>query len=382
MALSHAVRKTLFILAATFVAGTTSVNAEMTFVHPGALNTRASLDFVKTQLAAGEQPWKGAFEAIQSTAVVSHAPRATEYIDSTSKDASVSRDDAHASYALALLWYLTGDVEYAERSTTILNAWSKLQGFSAGTEQDRLQAGWIGSVFAQAAEIMRTYSGWPDSETLAFQDMFRRAFYPQLNTASFWNGNVDLTQIDAMISIAVFNEDEELFNSALLRLERRNPAYFHLSSDGARPPAITGDRDDVEAFWSNPTHWPDGLTQETCRDNGHHAQFALGSALHVAEVAWNQGVDVYTPNQARYTAAMELLASQLVSGKVETCRDTIATSTRLSGWETGYRHYHQRAGMELPNTRKLIMQQIRNQNLPPDWNIAYETLTHADSSHE
>ena len=48
--------------------------------------------------------------------------------------------------------------------------------------------------------------------------MFKRAFYPQLNTASSWNGNVDLTQIDAMMSIAVFNEDDAEFNEGLRRL--------------------------------------------------------------------------------------------------------------------------------------------------------------------
>ena len=33
-----------------------------------------------------------------------------------------------------------------------------------------------------------------------------------LMTASAWNGNVDLTQIDAMLGIAVFNEDQALFD--------------------------------------------------------------------------------------------------------------------------------------------------------------------------
>lgn len=377
MALVRNSGKALIILTALITSWAGPVAAEMTFVHPGALNTRASLDFVKAQLEAGQQPWKDAFSTVQQRADTPLTPGALDYIDSTSDDASLSRDAALQAYALALTWYFTGDESYARQSMNILDEWSGLQGFSAGTEQDRLQAGWIGSVFAQAAEIMRVYPGWTVDRIADFQNMFRRAFYPQLNTPSFWNGNVDLTQIDAMISIAVFNEDEELFNSALARLERRNPAYFYLSSDGRESLTIEGDHGDVNAFWSNPANWPDGLTQETCRDNGHHAQFGLGSAVHAAEVAWNQGVDVYSENMQRYTAALELLASQLLSGNVHSCAETTATSSRFSTWEVGYKHYHHRAGIDLPNTRELIMQQIRTPQVRASWNLAFETLTHA-----
>lgn len=380
MALIRKSGRALFILAALITSWAGHVAAEMTFVHPGALNTRASLDFVKTRLEAGQQPWKDAFSAVQQLADAPLPPGALEYIDSTSDDASISRDAALHAYALALSWYFTGDENYARRSITILDEWSGLKGFNAGTEQDRLQAGWIGSVFAQAAEIMRIYPGWTVDQIAGFQNMFRRAFYPQLNTPSFWNGNVDLTQIDAMISIAVFNEDEAQFNRALARLERRNPAYFYLSSDGRESLAIEGDRGDVDAFWSDPVHWPDGLTQETCRDNGHHAQFALGSAVHVAEVAWNQGVDVYSKNMQRYTAALELLASQLLSGNVDSCHETTATTSRFSTWEVGYNHYHHRSGFDLTYTQELITQQIRTPDVHASWNLAFETLTHADIS--
>ena len=79
-------------------------------------------------------------------------------------------------------------------------SWTNLQAFTSGSEQDRLHAGWIGAVFAPAAEIMRLYKGWPPNEIGALQAMFKRAFYPPLNTASRWNGNVDLTQIDAILA--------------------------------------------------------------------------------------------------------------------------------------------------------------------------------------
>jgi hypothetical protein len=182
-----------------------------------------------------------------------------------------------------------------------------------------------------------------------------------------------------MMAIAVFNEDEALFRQGLTRLKIRSPAYFYLTSDGPRPQPIAGDNGDLEKFWHNPLKWIDGLTQETCRDNGRHAQFALGSALHAAEVAWHQGVDVYTENQARFTAAMELLASQFLAGSMlgVSAKD-LPDFERYNTWEVGYNHYHGRVGVALPNTRRLITEQIRTESIRAIWNLNYETLTHAE----
>ena len=370
------------ILIATLVLSPLAVlraSSAITFVHPGALNSKAELDFVKGKIQSGEQPWKGEFDWIRSVSYATRGPHGLTNINSKSNDAAVSRDDAIAAYTQALLWYFTKDEMYAKRSVAILNSWTNLQAFTAGSDQDRLQAGWIGAVFAPAAEIMRFYPGWSASERENLQTMFKRAFYPQLNTASSWNGNVDLTQIDAMMAIAVFNEDEAEFNQGLARLKIRSRAYFYLTTDGPKPNPIAGDGGNLNKFWSNPVKWIDGLTQETCRDNGHHSQFALGSALHATEVAWHQGVDVYSENQERYTAAMELLATQLLTGSMQgVCANDTSTADLYDTWEVGYTHYHNRAGVELPNTRKLIMEQIRPRASRNDWNINCETLTHAD----
>jgi hypothetical protein len=225
---------------------------------------------------------------------------------------------------------------------------------------------------------MRSYPGWAAADIAKLQAMFKKAFYPQLNTASSWNGNVDLTQIDAMMAIAVFNDDRTEFDAGIQRWHARTPSYFYLKSGGTVPP-INGDGGNVQAFWTNPTKWVDGLTQETCRDNGHHAQFALGSAVHAAEVAWHQGVDIYTADSTRYAAALELMATQLLTGSMQgTCGNDTATADRFDTWEVAYNHYHNRKGIALPNTDQLILTQIRPTASRADWNLVYETLTHAD----
>lgn len=349
------------------------------FVHPGALDSRAELDFVKARIQAEAQPWKAEFEWLRRSDSATRGPHGRAQINSTVDDAAVARDDATAAYAQALLWYYTGDVAYARGAVAILNSWAELQAFTAGSDQDRLQAGWMGAVLAPAAEIMRLYPGWTTGEIGRLQAMFRRAFYSQLNMASSWNGNVDLTQIDAMLAIGVFNEDEEEFNQGLARLRIRNPAYFYLESDGPRPKPIAGDGGEPDKFWYHPAKWVDGLTQETCRDNGHHAQFGLGSALHAAECAWHQGIDVYAENRARYTAAMEFMAARFLAGSMlGVSRSDLPAATRFDTWEVGFNHYHNRAGVALPNTRRLIDEQIRPRAARSACNLNFETLTHGD----
>jgi hypothetical protein len=76
---------------------------------------------------------------------------------------------------------------------------------------------------------------------------------------------------------------------------------------------------------------------------------------------------------------MELLATQLLTGSMQgVCGNDISTTDRYDTWEVGYNHYHNRAGVALPNTRKLIMEQIRPRASRTVWNLNYETLTHAD----
>ena len=349
-----------------------------TFVHPGALNSKGELDFVKAQIQAGTQPWTAEFNRIMASSYATRTPNGKATINSNTGDAELSRDDAIASYTQALLWYYSGNATYANRAIAILNSWTNLQSFTAGSDQDKLQAGWIGGVFAPAAEIMRGYPGWTTNDIANLQAMFRRAFYPQLNTMSTWNGNVDLTQIDAMMAISVFNEDSTEFSASMNRLAVRIPSYIYLASAGI-PPPIAGDGGNVQNFWFNPTLWTNGLTQETCRDNGHHTQFALGSALHAAETAWHQGVDVYTTNAQRFTYALELLASQFLTGSMQgTSSNNTPSADRYESWEVGYTHYRNRAGLPMTNTGTLIVNQIRPNAQRAVWNLVHETLTHAN----
>ena len=351
-------------------------------LHPGALSTKAELDYIKTQILAGAEPWSGEYNLLISSIYASSLPHGKITVLSTDNNQANSiRDDAFSAYTQALLWYFSGNGVYAVRAIAILDSWKDLQGFISNTDQDKLLAGWTGAVFAPAAEILRFYPGWTASSIAGLQAMFKRAYYPKLNVMSTWNGNVDLTQIDALMAVAVFNDDTDLFNTGLARMNTRIPAYFYLTTD-TQIPSIAGDGGNIPQFWSNPAKWVSGLTQETCRDYGHHVQFALGSVLHAMETAWHQGTDVYTVYQERMVEAMELQALMFNTGSMQgVCSGASAPApSRFNTFEVGYNHYHNRKGISLPNTLQLIVNQIRPNSVrdATGWNLAYETLTHAD----
>lgn len=366
----------LFCLVSTclFSAGASAASeSKQVFHHPGALNTNENLDAVSAQIRLKNEPWAGALS--QVVAKAKPAGPALLRLDSRNKaEAALSEADAVNAYANALAWRLTGKKIYFRQARKILANLAQFQGFTSGTDQDKLHAGWIGVMYGEAAEIMRSSPDFRKKDIKALQTMFRSTFYPHLLTSSRWNGNVDLTQINALLTLAVFNDDQVAFKGGLERLDARLAAYIYLSGEKIKP--IIGDGGNRETFWFRPVTWVDGLTQETCRDNGHHTQFGLASALNAAEIAWNQGVDVYNRHQTRYVTALELLAKQLLTGDMQgTCQNSKASENLFNTFEVGFHHYHHRMGLNLPYTEKLIVQKIRP-NSQSVLNIFHETLTH------
>jgi len=56
------------------------------------------------------------------------------------------------------------------------------------------------------------------------------------------------------------------------------------------------------------------------------SQFAMASALHAAVVVWNQEVDVYAEHMGCYIAVMDLMAPQILTGRMQvTCANNMST---------------------------------------------------------
>jgi hypothetical protein len=99
------------------------------FVHPGIDQTSADLSYMKSQVLAGAQPWKEAFERLKSRidltviikpfAHVQRGPYGRPNIGGGELDRNVNM-----AYDCAILWYITDNKNYANKAIEILNTWS------------------------------------------------------------------------------------------------------------------------------------------------------------------------------------------------------------------------------------------------------------------
>jgi len=385
---AHRIAAALFTLALTVGGNSARAEGYAAFAHPGILNNRAELDFIKAKVKAGAEPWASAYRAMASGKFASlnykPAPRAVVDCGSYSNPdngCTEEKNDAVASYTQALMWYISGNSAYAKKAIEILNSWSAVLKSHTNSNAP-LQAAWTVSEFPRAAEIIRhTDAGWAQAEVQAFTDMLNNAFLPLLIKGNpTGNGNWELSFIDGMVAIAVFNDDHATFDIAMGLWRKRVPAYFYIASDGPMPmrPSNTTKYDSDAALiklWYSQTRFIDGLAQETCRDFGH-TQYGLAAAVNVAETALHQGVDLYKPEAKRFAAAMEFHAGFLNGDAAPTwlCGGKLDLKKEPT-WEIAYNHMHNRMGMELPKTKSLL---AKVRPLVPSHHMAWEALTHAD----
>jgi hypothetical protein len=358
------------------------------FKHPGILNNRAELEYIRGKVASGEEPWKGAFAKMASSDLASLArvPKPRAVVESGPYDkpdhgAGDERSDSVAAYTHALLWQFTGKKEHAQKAIEILNAWSAVLQEHRGSNAP-LQAGWTGSLFPRAAEMIRhSDAGWLQADVERFGQMLRKAHLPAMSECPpDYNGNWELSRIEATIAIGVFLDDEALFNSGVAMWRKRVPAYFYLQTDGLLPVPPPGtDKKSAEQiihYWHNPKSFVDGLCQESFRDFGH-TQMGLSAAINAAEIAYHQGVNLYGEETRRLTTAMELHAGIILGDPVPP--SLVGSKLKISRgqtWEIAYNHFRNRKGIELPQTQKLIL--TRTRPTLTGLMTAWETLTHAE----
>lgn len=380
--------RSLAILLACLFAAATAPGAASPFA-PALLNSIAELDTIKARIASGAEPWKSAYQKALSSklAAASYVATARDTVacgsfSNPDYGCSDESNDSKAAYTQALLWRFTGDTAYAARASAILDAWSAV--LKAHTLSNApLQAGWTASVFVRAAVILRaTYPAWGAGAQARFAAMLDSAFLPLIRKGNpTTNGNWELTYIEAMMAIGVFNADTAAFNKGVFLWRKRVPAYFYLKADGplpAKPYGVPASYSDSQLIvhWYNPQVWPDGLCQETCRDFGH-TQMGLAAMIDAAEIALHQGLDLYSEFADRIIAAMEFHAGLLLGGTPPPglCGDSLTLSMGAT-WEIAYNHFHNRMGRALPLTDRLIREKIRPSGTGT--HMAWESLTHAE----
>jgi len=373
---------------------TPAASSMRAFTHPGILVTLKQLDFVKNHLDS--EPWKSALDRVLKDpfARTDYVPTPWPKVECGSYSnpnlgCADETNDAGAAYTQAILWRLTGNMQYAENVRKILNAWANTLSGGHTESNAPLQAAWAAQLFTRAAEIVKyTYTGWPQPEKDRVTRMFATQYLPNIKSMfsgayACYNKNWHASGIEAMANIGVFNKSTEIFDDAILKWKSLLPAYIYLGSDGSRPKnASWCFRSDaqISAHWYKPVAYVDGLSQETCRDFDHSA-YGLAAIVNVAETARAQGLDLYhdkdTNASRRITSAMELHSryqNDLRRTKSRLCsKDKDVQGGTKGTFEIGYNQYAVRDGAQLPETERFL---LNTRPTKGQFHYLWETLTH------
>ena len=324
------------------------------FVHPGILHNRAELDFIKTKVNAGEEPWKTAWAALQKSpkADVAYQPKPIPDIFRGSRNnpnigAQDFLTDGGAAYTLAIEWVVTANPAYAQKAIQIINACSSTVKTIKGSDAP-LVTGEASIHYINAAEIIRfTYPDWKLADQKRFEEMIRNVLYPIIKDFKpSFNGNWDGAMIQSMLAMGVFLNDQDMFNRALKHClnDPTNGALRYYFNDF-------------------------GECQESGRDQGH-AQMGLGFLGCACEVAWKQGVDLYGTSNNRLAMGCEYVCRYNLGNDVPyepfqsivgpNFNPEISSKSRghfSSIYEKIYHHYHDVCGLDMPFTYQVILKQ-------------------------
>ena len=285
------------------------------YSHPALLHTSADIEAAKARL--DQKPYKSAYTALETVSAGS-AAGAVEYLKRMNGDIwgsiysdfsnfSKAATDARLAYELALRYQLKGSDAAATAAVNILNNWATTnKGFLRLTRKANGDA-YANSIpdpneylmtiqayqFANAAELLRNFSGWSNADFQKFQNWIRQTFadvailflenhHNSGNKLHYWL-NWDLAALNAMLSVGILCDDAALVNYALA---------YPTSGEG------TGNVNNaVVATHSDDSGETLAQCQESGRDQGH-ATLDITLLGVLCQTAQNIGTDLFTPYKA------------------------------------------------------------------------------------
>lgn len=325
------------------------------FSHPGILFDYEDMARIREQAYYHANPWKMGFEKLQSKANVNYrmsgpysVVERTEGVNSTAANALSS--DSQMAYHCAVMWFITGNKSYADKSIEIINQWSATITSLTGGD-DMLMSAWYGFNLVNAAEILRyTDSGWNQSDIARAEDMFRNVFYELIKD---WKrgraGNWDTAITKMHLAVGIFLDDRAIFDRAV--------AFYNSTTENSNGTLAVN-------------IYATGQNFESGRDQTH-AQFGIGGLAETCEVAWKQGLDLYGAMDNRLLKGFEYVAKYNL-GNNDVPYQTNVYGSVISPTDRGkfqpiyemvYNHYINRKGMsesDLPYTKQVV-DRVRSQ---------------------
>ncbi|OUU76843.1 MAG: hypothetical protein CBC27_01035, partial [Opitutia bacterium TMED67] len=333
-----------------------NASAASRFVHPGLLHSQDDINRIKKAVTEKEGPIYEGFKILLESPFSKMEYRMQGPVEEWGRAPNINtgqaQNDAKAAYQNALMWAITGKQPHANKSIEILNAWAKKLKKVSGID-GVLASGLQGFQFVNAAELVRyTNSGWTEVEAKRCEASFKNAWLPTIeHYAYFANGNWETAALQTKMAIAVFCDDSELFEEAI-----------RYSVNGCGNGSIP-----------NMIVYSSGQCQETTRAQ-HYAQLGIGLLTCAAEVAWQQGVDLYGWNNNRILKGYEYIARFGLGEEVpyrhyldrtgkygfggrNNHYTEISKISRGDFWpiyERNYQHYAKRRGILAPYSKQVV----------------------------
>ena len=321
------------------------------FIHPGIMHHQADFDRVRGRIVAEEEPWASAWAGLLASpyASLDWEVRPAAHVERGAYNrpdigATPFLKDGIAAYTHALIWVMTDNAAHAEKGRAILNAWSGT--LASVTNHDaRLLVGMAGINYCNAAEILRhSWDGWPEREQEQFRTMLRKVWYPVIeNFYPSANGNWDAAMIQTMMAMGIFLDDEAMFHRAVDYCE-------------------TGEGNGAINHYFKAS----GQCQESGRDQAH-TQMGLEYLVNACEIAWKQGIDLYSSYDYRLAKGFEYTSKYNLYEEVpfeyyesfEGRYKHNSVSDKARGkfrpmYEKAYYHYHGRQRLHMPYTKRVI----------------------------
>ena len=227
----------------------------VSYEHPIMLHTQADIDRVKANI--GLAPIKDAWAHLQQSNYASASytnktanlgsdkklkrmdaanwgPSGTHGQYSDYDNYKYAMQDANAAYQLALRYRISGETQYATAAVNILNAWATnctgvltLDGYTNNIPDPNEYLICIqGHQFANAAELLRGYSGWAAADFDNFKTWIKKTFVTELaepflenhhnniGNKHYWL-NWDLAAMTSMLSVGILCDDKTLTDYAI-----------------------------------------------------------------------------------------------------------------------------------------------------------------------
>lgn len=309
-----------------------------TINHPAMLHSAEDIAYTKAHL--GQAPWSDAYQKlITNTGFCNTSYKASpvkylarldannwgdgggrwddaglrdEYYPGIHNNYTQFFRDCAAAYQLGLKYQLDGDAAAAQCAIQIIEDWAAVnQGILLGRNKwkdDVIDSNEYLIMFqihqiANAAELVRDYNGWGDSEN--FQNVctwLKTYFAPfcskfiAMNYGDHWWMNWDLASMTALLSIGILADDQDMINEAILHFKQ-----------GEGPGCIM--RKGVITMEEDPSGTGEMLAQgnESGRDQGHNTLCAMMLGTF-CQMAYNIGEDLFSFENGRAIAFAQYVA--------------------------------------------------------------------------